>query len=203
MRDASPCCPDEVWPSVVGHEETYDVSSCGRVRSISRWVPSPRGNGRRWVVGRILKAAPSGRGRYRMVSLWTGGVQSPRKVHHLVAEAFLGPRPDGLEVCHGDGDPTNNHLWNLRYDTRAANSADTVRHGRCSFTGDGCCLRGHPLTGDNVTSSGGCKACHRARATVVAAARVGIVIDIDEEANEAYLRILTGSRRPTRPPRSA
>lgn len=43
--------------------------------------------------------------------------------------AFVGPCPEGLEVCHLDGDPLNNRLSNLRYDTRSANNLDKVGHG--------------------------------------------------------------------------
>lgn len=50
--------------------------------------------------------------------------------HILVLNAFVGPCPDGLECCHEDGDPTNNHVGNLRWDTRKANVADTRRHGK-------------------------------------------------------------------------
>lgn len=40
----------------------------------------------------------------------------------------MGPCPDGLEVCHYDGNGENNRLDNLRYDTRAANHKDAKRH---------------------------------------------------------------------------
>jgi hypothetical protein len=36
-------------------------------------------------------------------------------------EAFVGPRPDGHEVNHIDGDRENNHLANLEYVTHAEN----------------------------------------------------------------------------------
>ncbi len=52
-----------------------------------------------------------------------------RLVHHLVLEAFVGPCPEGMECCHEDGDPTNNRLANLRWDTKKANEADKRRHG--------------------------------------------------------------------------
>ena len=50
-------------------------------------------------------------------------------VHHLVAEAFLGPRPPGLSINHLDGDKTNNHVENLEYVTHAANMAHAARTG--------------------------------------------------------------------------
>lgn len=51
------------------------------------------------------------------------------RVGTLVLLAFVGPRPVGMECCHWDGDPSNNHLYNLRWDTRKGNVADSIRHG--------------------------------------------------------------------------
>ena len=51
-------------------------------------------------------------------------------VHRLVLEAFVGGCPDGHEGCHNDGNPANNHLSNLRWDTPKANWEDRKRHGR-------------------------------------------------------------------------
>jgi HNH endonuclease len=46
-----------------------------------------------------------------------------------VLEAFVGSRPPGLICCHGDGDPANNRVENLRWDTYFSNSEDMLRHG--------------------------------------------------------------------------
>ncbi len=50
-------------------------------------------------------------------------------VHALVLTVFVGPMPDGMEGCHFDGDPSNNALSNLRWDTPKNNKADSARHG--------------------------------------------------------------------------
>jgi hypothetical protein len=50
-------------------------------------------------------------------------------VHRLVLVAFVGPRPPGLVCCHNDGNPLNNRVENLRWDTYEANEADKLRHG--------------------------------------------------------------------------
>lgn len=50
-------------------------------------------------------------------------------VQHLVAAAFIGPRPEGMLVLHGDGCRTNNTAANLRYGTHSDNAADAARHG--------------------------------------------------------------------------
>jgi Ni/Co efflux regulator RcnB len=51
------------------------------------------------------------------------------KIHQVVCETYHGPRPDGLEVAHADGDPANNAAANLRWSTPSGNSADRARHG--------------------------------------------------------------------------
>jgi hypothetical protein len=55
--------------------------------------------------------------------------QNWRYAHRLVAEAFLGPCPDGQEVRHKDGDRSNNHLSNLCYGTPKDNAEDRDVHG--------------------------------------------------------------------------
>lgn len=50
-------------------------------------------------------------------------------VHCLVAEAFHGKCPDGLECAHKNGDYTDNHADNLEWKTRAQNCQDKIKHG--------------------------------------------------------------------------
>jgi hypothetical protein len=57
------------------------------------------------------------------------GVKINHSVHHLVAAAFIGPRPPEKEVAHWDGDPENARLTNLRYATPVENDSDKIRHG--------------------------------------------------------------------------
>ena len=49
--------------------------------------------------------------------------------HRLVAEAFFGPCPEGYYVLHGDNNPKNNKVENLRYGTPQENCADKLIHG--------------------------------------------------------------------------
>lgn len=51
------------------------------------------------------------------------------KVATLVCEAFYGPRPDGCEVAHLNGDSLDNRAENLAWKTTAENHADKVLHG--------------------------------------------------------------------------
>ena len=105
----------ELWkpiPSMPG----YSVSSEGRVRSEHRVIQ--RTNGPRTIYERILKGALDSVG-YRNISVASLGL--PRRIHPIVAEAFLGPCPSGFEVNHKDRDRTNNRAENLEYVTHGEN----------------------------------------------------------------------------------
>jgi hypothetical protein len=112
----------EKWKDVPGHEGAYQVSDCGRVRSLDRWIVRP--SGRVFCRGKLLRPVPTARGNLKV----TIGTKQ-YAVHTLVMLAFVGPRPDNMEVCHNDGDKHYNALTNLRYDTHAGNEADKLRHG--------------------------------------------------------------------------
>jgi hypothetical protein len=114
----------EVWLPVVGFEGLYEVSDWGRVKSLAR----KDADGGRRIAERILKPAPN-KGGYLLVALHKNKKQHGRLVHRLVAEAFIGPRPTGLQVCHGIGGKADNSLANLRYGTATENAADKLRDG--------------------------------------------------------------------------
>lgn len=108
----------------------YRVDSAGNV-----WSCRKPGFG----YGRVkpwkkLKAAPDTAGR-PCVTLRKDGKSYHKIIAHLVAEAFIGPRPEGLLVCHDNGDQTCNRSGNLKYGTHKDNEADKARHGR-KLTGD-------------------------------------------------------------------
>ena len=67
---------------------------------------------------------------HRYVRISNDSEQKYVHVHRLVLEALVGPCPIGMEACHNDGNPDNNSIDNLRWDTRTGNVADTIRHGR-------------------------------------------------------------------------
>ena len=57
-------------------------------------------------------------------------------VHHLVAEAFLGPRPDKLIVDHKDENKLNNYASNLQYITRSENQQKSFVDGKTTTWND-------------------------------------------------------------------
>jgi len=113
----------ERWAPVMGYEGMYEVSDCGRMKSVQRFrrgksgclVPVPecimalstkkyKSNGRQlpYIEVRLRDGSP------RDVSSKTF------LVHRLVAQAFVGELFDGCHVDHIDGDHQNNHWTNLR-----------------------------------------------------------------------------------------
>ena len=183
----------EAWLPVVGREGLYEVSDHGRVRSVhNREIVRSDGMIQR-RPGRLLRPAPVQTG-HLMVNLGVG--HPSQRVHTLVLEAFVGLRPDGFQACHNDGNPANNHVSNLRWDTRAENTRDMVRHGTHPQASKTTCIRGHLLAEPNLMPSvakkghRGCLACNKAAGTVRhARKRYGWELDRQAEADKHYAQI--------------
>lgn len=125
----------EVWRTIPGYEGLYEVSDQGRVRSLDR-VVAQRGRKSRMFPGVVLKHnlvgtryREPGQGYHAVTLAYASDDHRRAYVHRLVMAAFIGPCPPGMEACHEDGDPRNNALYNLRYDTPSANNMDKWRHG--------------------------------------------------------------------------
>ena len=90
-----------------------------------------------WTKGRAgwMKPAANERG-HMYVRPHVGG--RPRKLylHRAVALAWMGEQPEGKPfVLHGDGDPSNNHVSNLRWGDQFDNMADMIEHGNSRLGG--------------------------------------------------------------------
>ena len=108
----------EQWKTFAGGN--YAVSNKGRVKRVTP--------GRRTKPGQLLTLNLMKIGYYRCAPV-VDGRNVPMYVHHIVARAFLGPCPDGLELNHIDGDKTNNRVDNLEYVTHSYNMQHAVDIG--------------------------------------------------------------------------
>lgn len=145
----------EEWRPIADHPR-YEVSNRGRIRSHVRRSP-------RILQPWLVKGYP-------MVGFQRIGGRRPcQLVHVLVAEAFIGPRPEGLQVRHLDGNRLNSDVANLAYGTPTENSEDTIAHGHHPGYEQTHCKSGHELSAANVRLVGGrrsrqyrvCRECER------------------------------------------
>lgn len=100
----------EKWKDIDGFEGKYQISSWGRVRNRD---------------GLILKPYMNNKG-YLKISLQQGRRAIKKRVHRLVAIAFI-PNPENLpQVNHKDGNKTNNSFTNLEW----ISNSDNLKHAR-------------------------------------------------------------------------
>lgn len=131
------------WRAIPGYEHLYEVSSDGRVRSVPRTVT--RLDGSVVHLRGVMLSSAQPRGRYEAVNLYRDRIRRHMRIHKIVALAFIGPRPNGQQVRHLNGNSRDNRLSNLEYGTPSDNNADTVRHGRHHNARKTHCPQGHEL----------------------------------------------------------
>lgn len=187
----------ERWRSIPGYEGAYEVSNLGRVRSLDRVVIDSRGRSLR-LRGRVMAGTLDAIGR-PVANLYAGKVCTLWRVCTLVMTAFVGPRPEGMECCHNNGNPADNRLGNLRWDTHSANAMDMVRHGGHNHARRTHCPRGHLLAAPNLDCPSEakahrqCLACRRTRGDERSAREARLPFDFQATADAHLERILAGA----------
>ena len=145
---------EEIWKDKKDYEGHYQVSNCGRVKSI------------KFGKERILKPVPNSFG-YLFVNLCKDGKVKAFTVHRLVAEAFIDNPNNYKEVNHKDENKTNNIVTNLEWCDRKYNCNYGTRTEKCSkpvlqYTLDGEFVREWESTaecGRNGFNQGAVNAC--------------------------------------------
>lgn len=98
----------EIWKTVDDFPN-YEVSNLGNVRNKK--------------TGKYRNPTIDTQG-YKSIALTNDSYLKTVRVHVLVARMFIGPRPNGYDINHVDGNKLNNAVSNLEYCTRS----DNVRH---------------------------------------------------------------------------
>lgn len=100
-----------------------------KIPSFQNYAICPHGEVISIKTGNILKTHKNIRS-YQRICLRKESKSYHRFVHCLVAETFIGPRPEGKQVDHIDGNKDNNHYYNLRYLTQEENLSRRVPMGK-------------------------------------------------------------------------
>jgi hypothetical protein len=117
----------EIWKDVVGFESFYQVSNFGNVKSLNRIVVSTdKGNYLR--KGKILIKTIDHFG-YERVGFTLNSKTVAKKVHRLVAEAFIDNPYNNPHINHIDGNKSNNHCSNLEWCTSSENAIHAFKIG--------------------------------------------------------------------------
>jgi hypothetical protein len=110
----------EIWKSINGLDSLYLISNKGRIYSN--------------VSNRLIKCKPNKHGYMEMPIGKKDQNRKNRKIHRLVAEAFL-PNPfNKKEVNHIDKDRTNNSVENLEWSTAWENTQH--KYGKSIWNSD-------------------------------------------------------------------
>lgn len=103
----------EEWRGISGFQN-YEISNLGRVRNA--------------IYCRVLKPSLNYEG-YLTIKLFKDGVGTNKRVHRLVADAFLDNPFGKPQVNHIDHDKTNNRVDNLEWVTPQENTDHEIRSG--------------------------------------------------------------------------
>jgi len=116
------------WKAIPGIEY-YEASSDGQIRSLSRFHKIGLDGFIR--DGCIIRPRKDKDG-YCLVEIHQDGVRLTRKVHRLVAMAFIDNPNNYPLVMHIDDNPSNNHVLNLKWGTHKHNQDDASLKGSLS-----------------------------------------------------------------------
>jgi hypothetical protein len=119
---------NEIWKPLPIASDKYEVSSLGKVRSITRTVQTGRNYAERQILGKVLKHQINYRG-YAIIALSLDGKTKTFTIHQLVALTHIPNFIKGTEINHIDGNKENNSLINLEVSNPSHNQLHAIATG--------------------------------------------------------------------------
>lgn len=122
----------EIWKEVEGFQGRFSVSSEGRVRQNN--LSYKASNGITYSFEEKIIEPTTWQSRYLRVDLIWRHLNKRLccYVHKLVAETFIGPRPEGMEIDHINRDYLDNRVSNLRYVSKLENMHNVSKQKKWS-----------------------------------------------------------------------
>lgn len=113
---------NEIWKDVVGFENLYKISNYGRLKSLCS-----NNNSKAYNKDKIRKVFPNGKN-YLSCLIYKNFTKYNRRIHRMVAQAFI-PNPNNFpQVNHIDGNKWNNKIDNLEWCTNSENQIHVYKN---------------------------------------------------------------------------
>ena len=126
----------EEWRDVKGYEGLYQISNCGRIKSLERYRKFKMSESRvRRYKTAIIKGVRNSN-RYIQINLCKDGVNKIYHTHVLVATYFIKKIIGKYYVNHKDGDKSNPIHYNLEWNTSSENAIHAIRTGLAGGVGE-------------------------------------------------------------------
>ena len=113
---------EEIWKDIKEFEGRYQISNYGRVKTLKKFVnnnPKSKEIGY-YTKEKILKPFYNPKG-YQLVRLYKNNHNYTKKIHRLVAKAFIPNLENKPQINHIDGNKKNNNVNNLEWVTNQEN----------------------------------------------------------------------------------
>jgi len=103
----------EKWKGINGYENSYQISSFGRVKCIKK-------------DKHIVMSQRAPKNGYLIIGLWDCNKEKKKLVHRLVAVHFIRNIKNKKTVNHKFGNKLNNMWWNLEWNTHKENITHAI-----------------------------------------------------------------------------
>lgn len=116
---------NEIWKPVPNWPD-YLVSNLGNAKKTNGKILKQTCNGNGYLRVSLIEGVGTGNGKKFPLAK---SRKRTAKIYELVMEAFVGPKPEGHNINHKNGNKSDNTLENLEYVTYSQNTRHAIETG--------------------------------------------------------------------------